>query len=669
MHRYLRIGRYLGSIGLVAIGCGLAFLAVLPGHSAPPVSLPQSRPGASVLPQRVGDQLILRSGTIERGEIKSYVGDRCQLGAKNIPRDQIAWLGFSTALARPPAIIDPSHDEVHLRNGGVQSSRLVAVNLTQVVTEKRAYNRSEIAWIALALKETGTIKGEEAPSTPVPSPTSSPVPTVTPSATRSPRPVRDAVKPCPADKPLGGHIEVKYVEDELHGSCQGTIRTVLRFPLVDNASSTSPWSSRLWVGFSATELNYDVSSAGCVDVPGDDEICQAAGGRKTGKVILGTIGKWGFVSAPHVGSLTFNPVKPELYFDALPDEIHEAFTKPLTCVKNGGGGTQSSWTVGFAGGQIRPRRPGETEHAFVPLVDWPKCDDRDCMQHAERYAVIPFTGHSVWTDPRPQSDFPRVETTWEVCCGCGAPPTPPEPGDGCPSTLEADSRLETNREQRKEKLAELKKAGAAYEEKYKESKKHYDDYVKTIQACVVQSVATRIMIALLVPEEEGVEVSHEVEQAVEWAEGNGLYPPMGMQLIAKIVEKIVNGEDPAAALGPENLQNWNEDMAILAKVETLLSGRNAEQMEKSLEECQGAFLVSPETKLSADKCVENFKEALEDLAEFNKLRNDIRNLDTAYPDLQYKAWAACVERARCKGTPESACADKKPVGNWPDVPR
>lgn len=114
--------------------------------------------------------------------------------------------------------------------------------------------------------------------------------------------------------------------------------------------------------------------------------------------------------------------------------------------------------------------------------------------------------------------------------------------------------------------------------------------------------------------------------------------------------------------------NWNETIAVLEKVETLMSGRSAEEMEKSLEECQGAFLVSAETKLSAEKYVEGFKATLEHLAEFNKLANDIRNLDNAYPDLQYQAWAACVKRARCKGTPESACADKKAAGNWPDVP-
>ncbi len=44
------------------------------------------------------------------------------------------------------------------------------------------------------------------------------------------------------------------------------------------------------------------------------------------------------------------------------------------------------------------------------------------------------------------------------------------------------------------------------------------------------------------------------------------------------------------------------------------------------------------------------------------------DLDDQLPDLQYQGWAACVEHARCAGTPESDCDDLKPAGDWPDVP-
>ena len=233
-----------------------------------------------------------------------------------------------------------------------------------------------------------------------------------------PLPQPSPVKPCPGDKPLGGRIEVEYVSNPYgKHDCQGTIRTVLRFPLVDYSRPAS-----LWTGFSAPELNYEVSTEGCIDTPGDDCTCHADGGHKSGKVILGTIGPLGYKGNKE-GQLRFYPVKPEMDFTVMPDEIHKALETPLTCICTQRGGMKGTWGVGFAGADIRPRRPGNSDQAFVTFVDPTGCHDSvDCMQHAERYAVIPFSGHSVWIDPRPMStaDFPRVEMKWEICCGCGA---------------------------------------------------------------------------------------------------------------------------------------------------------------------------------------------------------------------------------------------------------
>jgi hypothetical protein len=373
----------------MAVAFGLACLAALPGETAT----------SARDDKMVSDLLILRSGAVEKGELKSYFDNRCQLGAKSILRDQIAWIGFATGTTTPPAITDPAHDEFHLRDGTVQSGRLVAMSLTQVVTEKSSYNRSEIAWIALAIEQ----------------------------GTQPRRSSGVAVEPCPADKPLWGYIEVIYVSNPYSGhDCRGTIRTVLRFPLVDNDSSTSPWSRKLAVGFHASEISYDVSTAGCVDTPGDDLTCQATGGRRTGSLLFGKNG-WSGLRRNTGSDPEFYPLKPEMYFDALPDEIQEAFSRPLTCIGVHSGGMKATWKVGFGGGQIRPRGPGESDKAFVTFADSTGCQDRnsDCLQHPERYAVIPFSGHSVWTDPRPRADFPKVEMTWDICCGCNA--THPEP--------------------------------------------------------------------------------------------------------------------------------------------------------------------------------------------------------------------------------------------------
>jgi len=78
--------------------------------------------------------------------------------------------------------------------------------------------------------------------------------------------------------------------------------------------------------------------------------------------------------------------------------------------------------------------------------------------------------------------------------------------------------------------------------------------------------------------------------------------------------------------------------------------------------------VPDATFQSAQQLVAHLKASLDSLHESAKLRNDVRDLDDQLPNLQYKDWAACIEHARCAGTPESDCDDLKPAGDWPDVP-
>ena len=652
-----------------------------------------------MLPRKVGDLLILRSGAIERGELKSYFGDRCQFGVSNISRDQIAWIGFSTAIATPPAISDPAHDEVHLRDGTVQTGRLVAVRLSQVVTEKKSYNRSQIAWIALAaggessplpgeirhpeIKDGGKPESGQPSASPPASPPGkeSPVPSEAPSATRSPRPPNDAVKPCPADKPLGGHIEVKYVSNPYGGhDCQGTIRTVLRFPLVDNSPSTSPWSSRLWTGFSAPELNYDVSSAGCVDTPGDDLTCQAAGGRRTGKVTLGTIGRLGF-SRGNVGYVIFKPVKPEIAFEVLPDEIHTAFTTPLTCEPFNRGGMKASWLVGFAGGTIRPRyRRGESDQAFVTFVDSTGCNDSNCMQHSELYAVIPFTGHSVWTDPRPNAGVLRVEMTWEICCGCGtgpregtspvptpAPtvtPTPTVTPDPCGSTANQDSLWQHCLEEEKEIEKDIAKLTKDRDKEVEEARSHFDDFKLAANLCKLWDKTKELLEAIIGGPEFLAGLNP--EQAAEFKEFQET-----VKLLTEMAEKAADGKNPVEAMRPEEVKDLAEKgeklNKLIANINNFLGGYTPESGAKILEDCGAP--IPPDLARSAEQYLEHLKASIEKLRELNHRLNDLRSKDLN--DCQKKQWdayKACIEYARCKGTPESACDDKKPSGNWPNVP-
>lgn len=477
--------------------------------------------------------------------------------------------------------------------------------------------------------------------------------------------------------------------------CRGSRREVLRFPLVDEGPTADPWWSRLWLGFRASEIDYEISTGGCSGTTSNgEETCKAPSGRKVGRVTMGSAGRRGFTGTPGLlGYLHFHPVTPQISAENLPDEMSAGLATHGECVGPHSSG-KIQWGFGAKGFAVNPAGPGcppadmEGFIACTPPTDCAFPADEparvQCMTHADRHAVLSFSGDVHWQSPRAADRYYQGLTSthmrWKICCGCGAPPAPPEPAkDPCTNNT-ADDFLKRNRDERAAKLAALRAAGAAYNEELANAQAHYDDYAKTVKACLVQSLVTKSLIALLAPEAEGAEGAEaaiqaaqaanaeDVVEALEWAEQQGLFPPTGLQLLAKIIEKMVNGEDPATALAAEGAQNFDETLAVLQKVETLLSGANVAQMEKSIEECQGAILVSAQTKLSAEKCVEGFKAALGHLTEVHERRNDIRDLDTAYPDLQYKAWVACVQHARCAGTPESDCAGKKPVGNWPDVP-
>lgn len=96
------------------------------------------------------DLVILSSGQIEKGQLKSCAGEDCLLNEKSVPRERIVWIGLSVANASPPSVSNPAMDEIHARSGAVESARLISVTASKVVTEKSSFDRTQVAWIHLA---------------------------------------------------------------------------------------------------------------------------------------------------------------------------------------------------------------------------------------------------------------------------------------------------------------------------------------------------------------------------------------------------------------------------------------------------------------------------------------------------------------------------------------
>ena len=237
------------------------------------------------------------------------------------------------------------------------------------------------------------------------------------------QPPAKPVEPCPTGKPLGGVITLDMRWNE--GGCQGSTRAVLRFPLVTNLGSTSPWPARIWTGFSATDVDYEISSSGCTGTI-DGRACRAPEGKKSGRVTLGTDSPSGFERAS-VGYLHLEPISPKLVADLLPDEIRNAFTTPIDC----GGVSRGDWRAGLAAIAILPQgeRRCANDSGFVFCVPPTDCAHpaadvaQDCIAQSDRHAVLPFSGAMSWksskaADPA-YSGLLSNDVHWDVCCGCG----------------------------------------------------------------------------------------------------------------------------------------------------------------------------------------------------------------------------------------------------------
>ncbi|PZR72785.1 MAG: hypothetical protein DLM73_12285 [Chthoniobacterales bacterium] len=291
---------------------------------------------------------------------------------------------------------------------------------------------------------------------------------------------QESVKPCSADKSLGGKIEI--TSEWIENGCRGSIRAVLRFPLIPRTpqvigKTAIPWTAQLASTFTAPEVNYELSTSGCSGMTANnEETCHAPGGGKSGKAILGKMGPLGFSTDPHgPGSLTFNPLRPEISALLALQANRDAST-PLECVAVPGhsGSGKSRWQFGFMGLSIGPLGPSCTpataealdyKNPFVICIPPSDCsyptDETsrlECIVHSDRHAIIPFSGESSWTSPRASDPYHQgirsYTVHWEICCGCDEKPGPqvhlvdPEPQkqytfeSNNPGTLEVKFKAE-----------------------------------------------------------------------------------------------------------------------------------------------------------------------------------------------------------------------------------
>lgn len=278
------------------------------------------------------------------------------------------------------------------------------------------------------------------------------------------------LKPCPADKPLGGWIEMRYIWGHY---CMGDTLFRASFPLVAKsvAGTSNTWKNALRFGFKAPRVTYHMSIGNLRRSPGAGGFCARAteisGGRSSGRFDL-----------PDPMVLAFDPLQPELTTINFTNwgtglsSVHGA-EGLCECLDTSGGGRRiwrEHTLADVPDLDIRPRtdlglspkvesqvpedalkelRKVEkieedmgfrksnqyaTDSGVLPLpvqvhIDVPPsiCQSNPapdgCSRHPEYYAVIPFRGKVVIAadsvmkmDRKSPGD---IDVRYAVCCGCG----------------------------------------------------------------------------------------------------------------------------------------------------------------------------------------------------------------------------------------------------------
>ncbi len=100
-----------------------------------------------------GDQMVLRDGSRDFGDLAGCVGDACRFDGQSVSRIAIAWIGFGDLTTPPPAPTQSELDEVHLAGGEIATGTIVGVSRGLVATDRDSFDRELVAWIRFAGRE------------------------------------------------------------------------------------------------------------------------------------------------------------------------------------------------------------------------------------------------------------------------------------------------------------------------------------------------------------------------------------------------------------------------------------------------------------------------------------------------------------------------------------
>ena len=399
----------------------------------------------------IHDALVARDSQVHAGGLEGCDASSCELNDRRFERRALAFIGLGVETSTPPAVEDPSLDELILRGGGVVHEHLARIDKEAIFAGARRFDRGEVAWIYLAPEREPPEPqaGADPPSEPAPPDVPPPPPPPPPgpdSEAENPPPVEprpprspdDAFRGCPDDRPLGGWIWLRndYV-DVVQPNCTGVETHVVRFRLEPEPGTLLPGQGAA-LSYKAKELRFSVSTDGCFDAPQSDpySTCNAEGTQVERTVAL---------TPENLGYAVFFPLIPSLSFQ-YPAPVRPPFQLTVRCLHHPSGVRSEGTADGFTGVSIDsgecayPHRECN-DYCVAPTVcASPQTAPQDCYQHPDRFAEIPFEGALVDGPERTERGLciwpGSSQVRWRVCCGCAETGPPPEfdprpPGDPC----------------------------------------------------------------------------------------------------------------------------------------------------------------------------------------------------------------------------------------------
>jgi hypothetical protein len=388
----------------------------------------------------------------------------------------------------------------------------------------------------------------------------------------------------------------------------------------------------------------------------------------------------------------FDPLHPKI--EVMLDSRNFAANSLQTtyrCVSPNGGGGSGSWLFSFDGLFITPAgsdcssTEGNNDEADYRVCAQPtECSypangaiKQDCIIHADRHALLPFTGEATWNASKASQlnyfGILSYKINWQVGCGCengpcgerasGPMPIPTTTPDPCGSTAPQDALWQQCINQENAIAAELSKLIQTQQEEAKEANSHFNDFKQVADLCKGWDKLKETLELLIGGEAFSADLAPEaLAEFKEFQET--------ITLLTEMAGKAADGENPWTAMAPEEAKKVIEDgeklNQFITKLDILLAGYTPESGGKLLEECSAP--IPEDLFKSAEQYLGHLKASLEPLKEISSRLNDLRSKGQECLKKQWDAYKACVEHARCEKTPESACADKKPPGNWADVP-